>query len=85
MEKKLPIIHSKMVVKMRRTGPTKKKMPLCPYGGVSAFDRRYERKEGEMLAPMQKQVRPYTTGVRPLAPPHPIKIIAKVIVEITKL
>ena len=26
--KKLPIIHSNTMAKMRRTGPTKKKMPL---------------------------------------------------------
>jgi hypothetical protein len=28
MEKKFPIIHSAMTVRMRSTGPTKKKMPL---------------------------------------------------------
>jgi len=29
MEKKLPIIHSKIRARRRRTGPVKKNMPLC--------------------------------------------------------
>lgn len=30
IEKKLPMIHSKMSTRMRRTGPVKKKIPLEP-------------------------------------------------------
>ena len=29
MEKKLPIIHSKIMAAIRRTGPVKKNIPLC--------------------------------------------------------
>lgn len=75
MEKKLPIIHSKMTVRMRSTGPTKKKIPLrCGIVSVGMYS-----------ADDAQGICTYTTGDNPSAPPQPIMTMAKVMVDITKL
>jgi hypothetical protein len=74
MGKKFPIIHSNTMAKMRRTGPTKKKIPL--YQDGSARFAIQERREEEVGV--------YTTGDSPEAPPQPIMTMEKVNVEITK-
>lgn len=78
IEKKLPMIHSKMTVRVRSRGPTKKKMPLHRGGKfLVVVQMKNKRRNGGFGT--------YTTGDSPSAPPQPIMTIAKVKVEITKL
>jgi len=65
------MIHSKMVVNISNIGPTKKNMPL-------ELDQ-YACSGIPWIRPA------YATPASPAAPPQPIKTIAKVNVEITKL
>lgn len=78
MEKKLPIIHSKMTVRVSSRGPTKKKMPLVRRNKFLAVVRVKQSEDFGGLGT-------YTTGDNPSASPQPIMTIAKVKVEITKL
>jgi hypothetical protein len=68
------------MAKVRRTGPTKKKMPLGGSGGgvsQKPEDRPdVDEEEGEAT---------YTTGEKPWAPPQPMQMMEKVKVEMTKL
>jgi hypothetical protein len=63
------------MAKTRRTGPTKKKMPL--------------EHNLRLMAPepwgRSLKMETYTTGANPWAPPHPMQMMEKVKVEMTKL
>ena len=83
MGKKFPMIHSNTMAKTSKTGPTKKKIPLCEF--VRHGWRRERASEPERCATAWWKVVTYTTGPKPAAPPHPIRTMANVKVEITKL